>query len=30
VPLIREAAETCPVGILERVAAIGEWRRLQP
>jgi lipoprotein NlpI len=28
--LIREAAETCPVGFLERAAAIGELKRLQP
>jgi Flp pilus assembly protein TadD len=30
VSLIREAAENCPLGTLERVAAIGEWRRLEP
>jgi lipoprotein NlpI len=28
--LIREAAETCPVGFLERAAAIGELKRLEP
>jgi len=28
--LIREAAENCPVGFLERAAAIGELKRLQP
>jgi lipoprotein NlpI len=28
--LMREAAETCPVGFLERAGAIGELRRLQP
>ena len=28
--LIREAAENCPIGFLERAAAIGELKRLQP
>jgi lipoprotein NlpI len=30
VSLMREAAEGCPLGFLERVAALGELRRLQP
>jgi tetratricopeptide (TPR) repeat protein len=29
-PLMREAAASCPVGFLERAAAIGELKRLQP
>jgi hypothetical protein len=29
-PLLREAASACPVGFLERAAAIGELKRLQP
>lgn len=29
-PLVREAAASCPVGFLERAAAIGELKRLQP
>jgi lipoprotein NlpI len=29
-PLMREAAASCPVGLLERAGAIGELKRLQP